>query len=152
MRTALIFGVSGQDGSYLSRLLLDKGYVIHGTSRDAARQPFERLHALGIRDRVVTQTVSMQHLDAVRRLIDLVRPDEIYNLGGLSSVALSFAEPQTAVESIVNAQRTLLEALRLGGIAARLYHSASSECFGDMPPGSANDERTPFAPRSPYAS
>jgi GDPmannose 4,6-dehydratase len=150
MRTALIFGVSGQDGAYLSRFLLDRNYTVHGASRDASRQPFDRLHALGIRDRVATHTVSMLDADAVRRLIDEVHPDEIYNLAGLTSVALSFDEPSLARESIVIAHRTLLEALRSS--SARLYHSASTECFGDMPPGSASDEQTPFAPRSPYAS
>jgi GDPmannose 4,6-dehydratase len=151
MRTALIFGVSGQDGAYLSRFLLEKNTIVHGASRDASRQPFDRLHTLGIRERVTTHTVSMFDADAMRRLIDEVRPDEIYNLAGLTSVALSFSEPMAAKESIVTAHRTLLEVLRTGGIAARLYHSASSECFGDMPPGSAGDEQTPFAPGSPYA-
>jgi len=151
-RTALIFGVSGQDGAYLSRLLLEKGYEVHGVSRDAARQPFTRLHALAIEDRVFTHTASMQKVDELRRMIDQVRPDEIYNLAGPSSVAQSFAAPETVVESIVGAQESLLEAVRRAGSRCRVYHSASSECFGDLPRGSAADERTPFAPRSPYAT
>ncbi|MGZ5492265.1 MAG: GDP-mannose 4,6-dehydratase [Thermoanaerobaculia bacterium] len=150
MKTALIFGVSGQDGAYLSRLLLDKGYAVHGTSRDAARQPFTRLHALEIRDRVVTHAVSMRDAGEIRRLVVEILPDEIYNLSGLSSVALSFAEPEAARQSIDGAQLMLLEVLRSTGSAARIYHSASSECFGDMAHGSASDERTAFAPRSPY--
>ncbi|MBK5258913.1 MAG: GDP-mannose 4,6-dehydratase [Thermoanaerobaculia bacterium] len=151
MKTALIFGVSGQDGAYLSRLLLDKGYFVHGTSRDAARQLFTGLQALGVRERVTTHSLSMLDSGELQRLIDEVRPDEIYNLAGLSSVALSFVEPEMARESIAEAQARLLEVLRSSGAASRLYQSASSECFGDLPHGSSGDERTPFAPRSPYA-
>ncbi len=151
MKTALIFGVSGQDGAYLSRLLLDKGYLVHGTSRDAARQPFTGLQALGVRERVTTHSSSMRDSDELLRLIQHVRPDEIYNFAGLSSVALSFVEPETARESIAEAQARLLEVLRSSGVRSRLYQSASSECFGDLPHGSSGDERTAFAPRSPYA-
>jgi GDPmannose 4,6-dehydratase len=136
-RTALIFGVSGQDGAYLSRLLLEKNYEVHGVSR---------------RDGVAMHTASMQDTDALRNLIDNVRPDEIYNLTGPSSVAQSFAMPQITIDSIVGAHRSLLEALRRSGSRSRLYHAASSECFGDLPRGSAADEHTPFAPRSPYAA
>jgi GDPmannose 4,6-dehydratase len=150
MKTALIFGVSGQDGAYLSQLLLEKNYIVHGTSRDAG-QSFARLAALGIRERVITHGVSTSDAAGLRRLLSDVRPDEIYNLSGLSSVAMSFAEPELAWESIAGAQSLLLEIVRSDFPAARVYHSASSECFGDMPVGSASDERTPFAPRSPYA-
>ena len=149
--TALIFGVSGQDGAYLSRLLLGKGYAVHGVSRDPGRQPFTRLHALGIREQVVTHGASMCDGDELRRLLDEVRPDEIYNLAGLSSVAQSFGAAATATASISGAQQLLLEALRLSGARAHLYHAASSDCFGDLPHGTAADESTPFAPRSPYA-
>jgi GDPmannose 4,6-dehydratase len=150
--TALIFGVSGQDGAYLSQLLLGKGYAVHGVSRDAAQQPFTRLHALGIREQVVTHTASMRDGDELRRLLDEVRPDEIYNLAGLSSVAQSFGAADATVASIAGAQQLLLEALRLSGARSRLYHAASSDCFGDLPHGTAADESTPFAPRSPYAA
>ena len=151
MKTALVLGVSGQDGAYLSRLLLERGYTVHGTSRDAAAQPFAGLHALGIRDRVVTHSQSMRDAADLRRLLDDVRPDEIYNLSGLSSVAHSFADPVMARESIAGAQQMLLDVVREVGAKSRVYHSASSECFGDRPAGSASDEETPFSPRSPYA-
>jgi GDPmannose 4,6-dehydratase len=150
-KTALIFGVSGQDGAYLARLLLEKNYDVHGASRDAARQPFARLHVLGIRERVVVHTASMSDGLELRRLIDDVRPDEIYNLAGLSSVAESFAAAEDATASIAGAQQLLLDAVRDSGAPARVYHSASSDCFGDLARGSAADEQTPFAPRSPYA-
>ncbi|HEX7155302.1 MAG TPA: GDP-mannose 4,6-dehydratase [Thermoanaerobaculia bacterium] len=151
MKTALVFGVSGQDGAYLSRLLLDKGYAVHGTSRDAARHSFERLEALGIGDRVVTHSMTLRDRDELRRFLDDIAPDEIYNLSGLSSVALSFAEPHAARASIADAQLLLLETVRASGAATRIYHSASTECFGNLPHGDASDERTPFAPCSPYA-
>jgi GDPmannose 4,6-dehydratase len=151
MRTALIVGVSGQDGAYLSRLLLEKNYSVHGASRDA-RQPFARLQALGIRGRVVTHALPTNDRDALRDLLRRVRPDEIYNLSGLTSVAESFAEPALAWTSIAEAQMLLLECVREGAPAARVYVSASSECFGDMPAGAAAGERAPFAPRSPYAA
>jgi GDPmannose 4,6-dehydratase len=150
--TALIFGVSGQDGAYLARLLLEKGYVVHGVSRDAMRQPFTRLQALGIRERVITHTASSLDRDALRAVIDRVRPDEIYNLAGLSSVAQSFDAAETAVESITGAQQLLLDTVRESGAPIRVYHSASSDCFGEIPRGGAADESTPFAPRSPYAA
>jgi GDPmannose 4,6-dehydratase len=152
MKTALIFGVSGQDGAYLARLLLAHGYTVHGTSRDAAGEPFARLHALGIRERVVTHTLSMTDPAALRQCLGAIAPDEIYNLAGLSSVASSFAEPELAHDSIAGAQLRLLDAVRELGSSTRVYFSASSECFGDLPHGTAADEATPFAPRSPYAS
>jgi GDPmannose 4,6-dehydratase len=151
MKTALILGVSGQDGAYLSEFLLAKNYAVHGTSRDATRNDFARLHILGIRDRIATHSVSTTDRAAVRHVLAAVRPDEIYNLGGLSSVALSFRDPDAARASIADAQLLLLESVREIVPSARVYHSASSECFGDIPEGSAACEETPFAPRSPYA-
>ncbi|MEA2570730.1 MAG: GDPmannose 4,6-dehydratase [Acidobacteriota bacterium] len=144
--------MSGQDGAYLARLLLEKNYVVHGVSRDARRQPFTRLHRLGIRESIVTHTASSLERDALRAVIDRVRPDEIYNLAGLSSVAQSFEAAENAVESIAGAQQLLLDAVRESGAPIRIYHSASSDCFGEVPRGSAADESTPFAPRSPYAA
>jgi len=151
MKTALILGVSGQDGAYLAQLLVAKGYLVHGTSRDAAAHPFTRLELLGIRGLVLTHTLATTDRDAVRRLLAAVRPDEIYNLSGLSSVARSFTDPASAWASITDAHALLLESARELVPAARIYHSASSECFGDLGFGAAADERTPFAPLSPYA-
>jgi len=147
MKTALILGVSGQDGAYLSRLLLEKRYAVHGTSRGCASQSFARLHALDIRDRVVTHDASMSDRNALRRLIVAIAPDEIYNLTGPSSVAQSFTNPNARI-SIADGQLVLLDAIR--GMNVKVYHSASSDCFGDC--ATAADESTPFAPRSPYAA
>lgn len=144
--------MSGQDGAYLARLLLEKKYAVHGVSRDAERQPFTRLQTLGIRERVVTHTASSIDRDALRTVIDRVRPNEIYNLAGLSSVAQSFEAAEAAVQSIAGAQQLLLDVVRESGAPIRVYHSASSDCFGELPRGTAADERTPFNPRSPYAA
>lgn len=152
MKRALIFGISGQDGAYLSRLLLSKGYEVHGTSRDAELQPFKRLHALGVRDRVTTHSVSLRDFRELLQLIGHLRPDEIYNLAAQSSVSLSFAQPIETMESIAQAQLLILEVIRYLKLPTRLYHSSSSECFGESPRDTGSDESSPFLPRSPYAT
>ena len=152
MKRALVFGVSGQDGAYLSELLLGKGYEVHGTSRDAELQSFSRLDLLGVRDRVMMHSASMRDFRSLLQLIAAIEPDEIYNLAGQTSVALSFSQPFEAIESIANAQLLLLEVLRFLGKPIRLYNASSSESFGTIPPGTASDESTPFMPRSPYAT
>lgn len=150
-KTALICGISGQDGAYLAAFLLGKGYRVIGTSRDATNNPFQNLRSLGILDRV--DTLSMSHVDfrSVAQTIVNVRPDEIYNLAGQSSVGLSFEQPVETLDSVAVGTINLLEAVRFTRSEARIYHSGSSECFGDTGPHPAN-ENTPFRPRSPYAT
>jgi GDPmannose 4,6-dehydratase len=148
-RRALIFGVSGQDGALLARLLLAKGYEVFGASRDAETQPFANLHRLGIRDRVKRVSVSLLDFRSVLQVITRVRPDEIYNLAGQSSVGLSFDQPVETFDSISVATLNLLEAIRFHDSAIRLYNACSSECFGNTPQPA--DESTPMRPRSPYA-
>ena len=150
MKTALILGVSGQDGAYLARFLLDKGYSVFGGSRDAQMQSFANLSRLGIRERVTVESVSLNDFRSVIQTLDKIRPDEVYNLAGQSSVALSFGQPVETLESIAFGTLNLLEGIRFNGRAARLYNAGSSECFGDLAAGRA-DETTPFRPRSPYA-
>ncbi|MEA2236530.1 MAG: GDPmannose 4,6-dehydratase [Thermoanaerobaculia bacterium] len=152
VKRALIFGVSGQDGAYLSRLLLDRGYEVHGASRDAESQSFHRLVTLGIRDRVVAHSAVARDFRELLQLIGGIRPDEIYNLAGQSSVGLSFSQPVETMDSIAQATLVMLEVIRYLKLPVRLYNSASSECFGETPPGNACDELTPFFPRSPYAT
>jgi GDPmannose 4,6-dehydratase len=149
VRTALIIGVSGQDGAYLARLLLDKGYEVHGSSRDAEVTSFQRLAALGLRDRVRLHSLSPSDFRSVVQAIDRIRPQEIYNLSGQSSVAMSFTQPVETIESIVNGTLNMLEAVRFVDPEIRFYNAGSSECFGDTPAQSA-DELTAFRPRSPY--
>jgi GDPmannose 4,6-dehydratase len=152
MKRALILGVSGQDGAYLSRLLLDKGYEVHGTSRDAELNPFTRLETLGIRDRVKTHSTSLRDFREMLQLITVVEPDEVYNLAGQTSVGLSFSQPIEAFESIAQAALILLEVVRFLKAPVRVYNSSSSEAFGETEPGHASNEETPFMPRSPYAT
>jgi len=151
MKRALIFGISGQDGAYLSRLLLSKGYEVHGTSRDPELQTFGTLSALGVRDRVEVHTASLHEFRNLLRLVTTVEPDEIYNLAGQSSVALSFPQPMESIESITMATLQILEVMRYLKAPIRFYNAGSSECFGDIAAGSASDETTAFHPRSPYA-
>jgi len=152
MKRALILGVSGQDGAYLSRLLLEKGYEVHGTSRDAELQRFQRLEQLGIHDRVQTHSTSLRDFREVLQLLTHVQPDEIYNLAGQTSVGLSFSQPIEAIESIAQAVLILLEVVRYLNLPVRIYNASSSESFGETPPGAACNEETPFKPRSPYAT
>src|SRR6266481_362917 len=130
VKRALIFGVSGQDGAYLSRLLLDKGYEVHGTSRDAEMQSFERLEALGVRAGVQAHSASILDFHNLLQLIGTVQPDEIYNLAGQTSVALSFSQPMETIESIVQGTMLILEAIRYLKLPIRFYNATTSECFG----------------------
>lgn len=147
---ALICGINGQDGSYLARLLLEKGYEVWGTSRDAQANEFNNLKRLGIKDKV--NLVSMAPIDfrSVFTAMDRSNPDEVYSLAGQSSVGLSFDQPAETLESIVTGTLNILEVLRLRHRSTRLYHAGSSECFGDSG-GKPADESTVFHPRSPYA-
>jgi GDPmannose 4,6-dehydratase len=150
-RTALVIGISGQDGAYLARLLIGKGYVVHGASRDAEITSFQGLSKLGIRDQVKLNSVSPTDFRSVIQVIDQLRPDEIYNLSGQSSVAMSFEQPAETLQSIVNGTLNILEAIRTIGTPIRLYNSGSSESFGDTGGHPAN-ELTAFRPRSPYGT
>ncbi|HVT44391.1 MAG TPA: GDP-mannose 4,6-dehydratase [Thermoanaerobaculia bacterium] len=152
MKRALIFGVSGQDGAYLSRLLLEKGYAVHGTSRDAEAHSFENLARLGIRERITVHSVSLVDFRNVLQAITQAEPDEIYNLAGQTSVGLSFAQPVEAIESITLGTLQILEAIRYLKAPIRFYNASSSECFGEIAEGEAASESTPFLPRSPYAT
>jgi len=148
-RSTLIIGVTGQDGSYLARLLLGKGYVVHGTSRDADLARLEGLAVLGIRDDVRLASLSPVDFRSIVQTIERVAPDEVYNLSGQSSVALSFTQPGETIDSIIKGTLNLLEALRLVDPAIRFYNAGSSECFGDTA-GKPADEATAFRPKSPY--
>ncbi|WNZ25009.1 GDP-mannose 4,6-dehydratase [Leptolyngbya sp. NK1-12] len=150
MKTALICGISGQDGAYLAQLLLSKGYTVCGTSRDAQMSTFRNLVRLGIRDRVKTCSMALNDFRSVLQVISKIQPDEIYNLAGQTSVGLSFELPVETMESITLGTLNLLEAIRFIGAPIKLYNAGSSECFGDTGTIAAS-ETTPFRPRSPYA-
>jgi GDPmannose 4,6-dehydratase len=148
-KTALICGASGQDAAWLAKLLLERGYRVVGTSRDAAMTSFSNLVKLGIRDQIKIVSATLTDFRSIIRVLLEVEPDEIYNLSGQTSVGLSFEQPAEALESIAYGTLNLLEAMRMLKLPARFYNACSSECFGDVT-GEAADEATPFRPRSPY--
>lgn len=150
MKKALICGISGQDGAYLAKLLLSKGYIVCGTSRDAQISSFRNLLRLGIREEVKLESMSLTDFRSVLQILTKIQPDEVYNLAGQSSVGLSFEQPVETLESIATGTLNLLEAIRFTGSHVKLYNAGSSECFGDTGDKAA-DENTPFRPRSPYA-
>jgi GDPmannose 4,6-dehydratase len=131
-------------------LLLEKGYEVFGTSRDAKVSAFANLHTLGIRDRVQTLSMALNDFRSVLHVLNRVAPDEVYNLSGQSSVELSFEQPVETMESISLGTLNLLEAIRFLGRNIRSYNAGSSECFGDTH-GEPAHEKTPFRPRSIYA-
>ena len=126
-KRALICGVSGQDGSYLARFLLDRDYEVYGTSRDAQVAQFNNLILLGIKDRVLLESVALGDFRSVLQAVMKVQPDEIYNLAGQSSVGLSFHQPVETLESIAQGTLNLLEAIRFTGEPIKFYNAGSSE-------------------------
>ncbi|MCX5981749.1 MAG: GDP-mannose 4,6-dehydratase [Nostocales cyanobacterium LacPavin_0920_SED1_MAG_38_18] len=150
MKKALICGVSGQDGSYLAQLLLNRGYTVCGTSRDAQISPFQNLVHLGIKDQVKLESMSLTDFRSVLQVLTKIQPDEVYNLAGQTSVGLSFGQPVETLESIATGTLNLLEAIRFLGATIKVYNAGSSECFGDTG-NVAAEENTAFRPRSPYA-
>jgi GDPmannose 4,6-dehydratase len=149
-RRALICGVSGQDGSYLAKLLLSKGYEVWGSSRDAELNSFRNLHRLGIHGAVQLISLNPGDIGSILGLLRRVRPDDVFSLAGQSSVGLSFDQPVETIQSITLGTLNLLEGIRLSGLNVRFYNAGSTECFGDTGNDVAN-ERTQFNPRSPYA-
>src|SRR5258708_941225 len=147
--TAMIFGISGQDGSLLGKHLLTRGWTVHGTSRDAELNGFANLTRLGIRNSVTLHSANPIDFRSVIQVIERTAPDHVYNLGGQSSVGLSFEQSIETYGSIVVATLNILESMRFLRRSIRFYNAASSECFGDTKV--AADEATPFFPRSPYA-
>src|SRR3982074_179544 len=147
-RTALITGITGQDGSYLAELLLDKGYEVHGMVRRASTEKFDRIEQL--RDRL---TLHQGDLLDQRSLVDTLRaagpPDEIYNLAAMSFVAVSWVQPTLTAEFTGVGVTRMLEAMREVCPEARFYQASSSEMFGKVREVPQN-EQTPFYPRSPY--
>ena len=149
-KTALICGISGQDGSYLAQFLLSQGYKVVGTSRDAGVSSFAGLKALDIYDQVTLTSMAMNDFRSVLQVVSKYSPDEIYNLAGQTSVGLSFNQPVETMESICGGVLNLLEVVRFVNKDIRIYNAGSGECFGDTGLVGATED-TPFKPRSPYA-
>jgi GDPmannose 4,6-dehydratase len=148
MKKAIIFGVSGQDGSYLAKFLLQKGYTVFGGSRYAENINFGNHLKLGIQDQIHYVSVTLNDFNSVYKLIMEIQPNEIYNLAGQSSVAISFEQPLETIESISLVTLNILESIRISQLPIKFYCAGSSECFGNI--SSTVNEETPFSPRSPY--
>src|SRR3982751_1192045 len=154
MKRALITGVTGQDGSYLAELLLEKGYEVHGMVRRSSSFNTERLDRIYQDPHVADSRLRLVYGDlddasALNRAVRTVRPDEIYNLGAQSHVRVSFDVPEYTVSTVAMGTLRLLEAIRETGMKTRFYQASSSEMFGAAPP--PQNENTPFLPQSPYA-
>lgn len=148
-KKALILGITGQDGAYLARFLLQKGYQVYGTSRKAEPDSFWRLRLLDIEKDIVIYPARLNYLGEVLKVIQTVNPDEIYQLSGQSSVALSFEQPQETMNSISAATLNVLYAIRQINQDIKLFSACSGECYGSVE--FEADEETPFSPVSPYA-
>ena len=151
MKKAIITGITGQDGAYLAQLLLSKGYAVVGAYRRTASTNFWRIEELGVRDHAHLQLLEydLTDLGSNIRLLENVRPDEIYNLAAQSFVAVSFDQPITTGEITGLGAVNLLEAIRTVNPRIRFYQASTSEMFGkvqEVP----QSETTPFYPRSPY--
>lgn len=151
MKTALITGITGQDGAYLSQLLLEKGYRVYGTYRRAASTNFWRVSELNIQDHENLHLVEydLTDLSATIRLLEKTTPDEIYNLAAQSFVGVSFDQPITTTEITGVGVLNLLEAIRIVNSRIRFYQASTSEMFGKVQE-TPQKESTPFYPRSPY--
>jgi len=146
---ALVCGIGGQDGAYLAQHLLNNGYEVIGSSRDAMAASFVNLEYLGIKDCITRISLAINDFRSILGAIIKYKPDEIYNLAGQSSVSLSFEQPVETMDSIVGGTLNLLEAIRFSGRDVRFYNAGSTECFGDTGEHPANEERA-FSPKSPY--
>ncbi|PSC06749.1 GDP-mannose 4,6-dehydratase [Alsobacter soli] len=151
MKRAVITGVTGQDGAYLTALLLEKGYRVHGTYRRSSTPNFWRLEDLGVREHpnLTLSCCDVTDLGSLARLIDTAEPDELYNLGAQTYVAASFEQPIATAMMTGMGPLNLLEAVRIVNPKIRVYQASSAEMFGKVQTVPQN-EKTPFYPRSPY--
>ena len=155
-KKALITGITGQDGSYLTELLLSKGYEVHGIIRRASSLNTGRIdhiyqdpHEKNVR--IKLHYGDLNDASSLNRIIKTIRPDEVYNLGAQSHVKVSFEVPEYTAESVAVGTIRLLEAIRDSGITTRFYQASSSEMYGQVLE-TPQTEKTPFYPRSPYGA
>jgi len=153
MKKALVTGITGQDGSYLAELLLEKGYEVHGLIRRSSTFNTSRIdhlyqdpHSEGAR--LFLHYGDLSDGSRMVTLVDKIQPDEVYNLAAQSHVRVSFDEPEYTGDTTGLGSTRLLEAIRMTEVPARFYQASSSEMFGATPP--PQNEETPFYPRSPY--
>lgn len=155
MKKALITGITGQDGSYLTELLLGKGYEVHGIIRRASSFNTKRIDHLFEDPKIGNKTLFLHHGDLtdssnLNRIIEKVRPDEIYNLGAQSHVQVSFEVPEYTAETDGIGTLRLLDAIKESGLKCKFYQASTSELFGGLPGTAPQSEKTPFYPKSPY--
>jgi GDPmannose 4,6-dehydratase len=151
MRTALVTGISGQDGAYLAELLLDKEYQVYGAYRRTSSINFWRIEELGIQDHPNLHLVEydLTDLGNTARLLESTGADEVYNLAAQSFVSVSFDQPSTTAQITGLGALNMLEAIRMVKRDTRFYQASTSEMFGKVQ-AIPQDESTPFYPRSPY--
>lgn len=152
---ALITGITGQDGSYLTELLLEKGYEVHGIVRRHSTINTSRIDHLFENREVGGKTLFLHHGDLtdssnLNRLIEKIKPTEIYNLAAQSHVAVSFEVPEYTAETTGVGTLRLLDAIRETGVKCKFYQASTSELFGGLPETAPQSEKTPFYPKSPY--
>ncbi len=153
MKTALITGITGQDGSYLAELLLDKGYEVHGIIRRSSVFTTQRLSKeVWNHPCFHTHHGDLADSSNLHRLISKLKPDEVYNLGAQSHVAVSFEVPEYTGEVDAIGAIRLLDAIRDAGVNTKFYQASTSELFGGLPDTVPQDENTPFYPKSPYGA
>ena len=156
-KTALITGITGQDGSYLAEFLLEKGYTVHGTMRRASVFNTQRIEHLMDDKEVYNKKLFLHYGDLsdssnINRLIQEISPDEVYNLGAQSHVKVSFEVPEYTADVDGIGTIRFLEAIRSSGKKIKFYQASTSELYGGMPGTAPQSEKTPFYPRSPYGA
>lgn len=156
MKKALITGITGQDGSYLTELLLEKGYEVHGIIRRHSTPCTERIDSIlsdaQYEGRIFLHYGDLTDSSNAHRLIQEIQPDEVYNLAAQSHVAVSFEVPEYTAEATGVGTIRLLEAVRQAKPDARFYQASTSELFGGLPDTAPQSETTPFYPKSPYGA
>jgi GDPmannose 4,6-dehydratase len=155
MKKALITGITGQDGSYLTELLLEKGYEVHGIIRRASTFNTHRIDYLFEDEEIGNKKLFLHYGDLtdssnLNRLIEKIQPDEIYNLAAQSHVQVSFEVPEYTAEADGVGTLRLLDAIRETGVKCKFYQASTSELFGGLPHTAPQSEITPFYPKSPY--
>lgn len=148
---ALILGVTGQDGSYLAKKLIDEGFLVYGTTRDIITANKSNLEMLGISDKVKIYTTCLTDFRSLLFTLEQVNPDYIFHLAGQSSVGLSFSLPYEAIDSILLSTLNLLESVRYFNKKIKLFIPCSSDCFGSSSLQCPSNENSAHMPKSPYA-
>lgn len=150
MLTAIITGVTGQDGTYLSQLLIEKGYTVIGLTRGYSNKNLFGLQYLGLLDKVLIEECDLLDFSSILKVLSKYQPNEIYNLGAQSSVGLSFEQPIGTIQYNTISVLNILESIRILKLGTRFYQASSSEMYGAVTNLPINS-KTPMHPLSPYA-